>query len=132
MPGPSADEEFLQRCAGARRHEAGDIAPGRGKFGPQGPAVLPEGGVPPAGVPTGAPTDAPTDAPWAQTFPGRQLVLDPVAGPGFGAAGFGARNGASGKNECGRQEQISKDMIFHRYRPGSVGSPRGQANPHGL
>ena len=103
--GTSTDKKFLQPRAGAGRHVARDIAAARGKFGPESPAVLPEGGVPPAGVPG------------AKTLPGGQLVLDPVAGPGFDAAGFGARNGASGENECGRQEKISKDRIFHGDRP---------------
>ena len=95
--GTSADKEFLQPGAGARRHQAGDIAAGRGKFRAESAAMLPDIGVPPVHVPG------------AKALPSRQLVLDLKAGPGFTEIDVGGLcSNASSKNECRR-----KDQMFH-------------------
>ena len=93
----SADKEVLQLRAGGRRHEAPDGAAGRGKLRPESPAVLPGISVPPVHVPG------------AETLPGRQLVLDLIAGPGFAEVDVGGLcSSAPSKNKCER-----RDKMFH-------------------
>src|SRR4029078_8135167 len=101
--------------SGTGRHIAGNVTTARGKFRPERPAVLPEGGVSPVHRPGRL-----------QLLPGR-IVLDLEERSDFAEIDVGGlRDGASGKNEYAR-----KDKMSHRFHNPDVMRafplPRGQA-----